>query len=310
MTSSHLSTNAIAVVGLAKRYGAVRALEGLDLTVPRGSSFGFIGPNGAGKTTLLKILLSLVHPSAGRVQVLDGDPADPAIRRRIGYLPERLQLAPMLRAVDVLRSAGRLKGLSAGQLEREVPHLLDQVGLERSAWKRRVGTFSKGMVQRTGLAIALLGQPELLLLDEPTDGVDPLGRARIREVLREALARGATLFLNSHLLSETEKLCDHVAIAHRGRVVRSGPMHLLRDEHCVAVRFSATSDLVVRASQAGFRADPAQANGTLFLLDGNDPAMLSAALARAIGLGLQVVEVTPRVRDLEQVLAEFVQEDA
>jgi ABC-2 type transport system ATP-binding protein len=301
---------AIEVEGLHKAYGAVQALRGLDLQVPVGSAFGFIGPNGAGKTTLLKIVLGVVHPSSGRVRVLGGDAASPEVHRRIGYLPERLLLPPTLRAGEVLLSAGRLKGLARGFLDDEIPRLLERVGLPREAWSRRLGTFSKGMLQRTGLAIALLGKPSLLLLDEPTDGVDPLGRARIREVLRQALAEGATIFLNSHLLSETEKLCDHVAIASRGRVVQAGPMHRLRDEHRVAVRFVAVPELLARARLAGFHPDPEQPDGAVFLLDGADPEALSRALALALAAGLHVVEVTPRLRDLEQVLAEAVQEDA
>jgi len=187
---------AIEVSGLHKSYrsliGAAQvALRGVDLRVPRGTAFGLIGQNGAGKTSFLKTLLGVVRPSAGSVRVLGGDPEEPAVRRRIGYLPERLHLPAALDGIGFLTSVARLKGVRvAAQELRDAAH---RVGLSNDA-TRLIGTYSKGMKQRLALAAALLGAPDLLVLDEPTDGVDPLGRADIRVILAEERARGATIF--------------------------------------------------------------------------------------------------------------------
>ena len=204
---------AISVRSLKKHFGLVRAVDGLDLDVPRGSSFGFIGPNGAGKTTFIKLLLSICRPMEGQLCILGGHPEDPAVRRRIGYLPERIQLPAAFNAIAFLRSVGRLKGLSRTTVEQDIPRVLEMVDLQPEAHSRAIGKFSKGMRQRTALAGALLGDPELLILDEPTDGIDPIGRAKIRAVIDAYHRRGSTVFLNSHLLAETEKMCDHVALS-------------------------------------------------------------------------------------------------
>ncbi|MBN2358959.1 MAG: ABC transporter ATP-binding protein [Deltaproteobacteria bacterium] len=303
------TTFAIEVEGLRKNYGRVVAVDRVDLTVPAGSVFGLIGPNGAGKTTLVKILLGVAWPTGGQVRVLGSRPADPVVRRRIGYLPERLQLPAALTAVAFLRSVGRLKGLARRALDDQVPRLLTLVGLEERAWARRTGTFSKGMVQRTGLAAALIGEPELLVLDEPTDGIDPLGRAHMRELLRAAGQRGATIFLNSHLLNETERLCDHVAILDRGRLRLSGPLDVVRAERAFRVRFATASDLDQRALDCGFDVDEeARGRGLSesFSFAGSEAADLSAALQRALAAGLVVREVLPKLKDLETVLEESV----
>ncbi|MFP2913479.1 ABC transporter ATP-binding protein, partial [Pyxidicoccus sp. 3LFB2] len=195
------------------------ALKGMDLSVPEGSAFGLIGPNGAGKTTFIKSILGIVQPTAGTVQVLGGSPEDPRIRARIGYLPERLHLPGTWTPTAFLSTVTRLKGLKAdapGNLR-----LLERVGLG-DAVGRKIGGYSKGMRQRLGLAAALVGSPSLLVLDEPTDGIDPMGRLEVRRILLDEVKRGTTLFLNSHLLAETERVCDRVAILADGRVVREG----------------------------------------------------------------------------------------
>src|SRR5512140_1009107 len=218
---------AIEARGLAKTYAAPwgrpghEALRGVDLAIPAGSAFGLIGPNGAGKTTFVKALLGVVHPTAGGIRLLDGDPQDPRRRERVGYLPERLQLAPAWTPVEVLESIARMKGLTGTRAASL--GLLDEIGLSQVV-NRRVGAFSKGMKQRVGLAAALVGEPELLVLDEPTDGLDPPGRAHVRSMLVRRRAAGTTLFLNSHLLTETERTCDRVGILVAGRVVREGSL--------------------------------------------------------------------------------------
>jgi ABC-2 type transport system ATP-binding protein len=295
---------AIQAVGLTKVYtsffGKSRqtALAGLDLTIPRGTAFGLIGLNGAGKTTFIKSILGVVRPTSGRVRALDGDPEDAAIRARIGYLPERLHLPNAWTPVAFLASVARLKGLeSAGEAIRRQ---LDRVGLADDS-SRRIGGFSKGMRQRLGLAAALLGAPDLLVLDEPTDGVDPLGRAEIRRILAEERARGATIFLNSHLLAETERVCDRIGILARGRLVREGAIEELTGSATRwRARFAPGADAAALAA-IGFTA---KGSDGVHVCDAEDPAALDALLARARGAGALLVELRRDLRDLEEVLSE------
>lgn len=291
----------------------MHALRGVDLEVPEGSAFGFIGENGAGKTTFIKLLLGVARPSDGEVSVFGGAPDDVSVRRHVGYLPERLTLPPAFTPLRFLRGVGRLRRLSKKELDDQIPRVLQQVGLAEDAWTRKTRGFSKGMRQRTGLAAALLGDPKLLVLDEPTDGIDPVGRARIRKVIRDATRAGATVFLNSHLLAETEKICDHVAVISRGRVVTSGAIETLRAEDAFRVRFAETERLDERAGSAGFVPDPElreTGDVTAFQLAGADPQALAGALQQALGDGLLVVEVQRALKDLETVLAEAIGEDA
>jgi ABC-2 type transport system ATP-binding protein len=230
---------AIDVRHLVKRYGEVTALEDLSLCVSRGEIFGFLGPNGAGKTTAVKMLVGLSHCNDGEGNVLGRPLGDRAARRRFGYLPELFRYQEWLSAREVLALHAKLAGLSRAPGAREITRVLDLVGLAARA-HHRVGTFSKGMQQRLGLAVALLGEPELVFLDEPTSALDPIGRHEVREILRKLKARGATVFLNSHLLSEVELVCDRVAIVNRGRVVASGPIsQIVGAGHAVRVRASA-----------------------------------------------------------------------
>lgn len=301
--------SAIRVRGLAKSYGRVRAVDGMDLDVPKGSIFGFIGPNGAGKTTFIKLVLGIASPTSGDLSVLGGEPSDVRVRRRMGYLPERLTLPAAFTPVAFLKSVGRMKGMSKRALDEAVPRVLTEVALDESAWSRTTGQFSKGMKQRTGLAAALLGDPELLVLDEPTDGIDPIGRTRIRDVIRAAHRRGTTVFLNSHLLAETEKLCDHVAIVLDGRVVRAGGLDAMRAEGAFRVRFGEGADIEARATRHGFVIDQEAKNeGRVgrFTFEGASAEDLSRALAAALADGLVVVEVAPKTKDLEAVLTETV----
>ncbi len=266
------------------------ALRGVSLTIAPGVAFGLIGPNGAGKTTFIKVLLGVVRPTGGSVTVLDGSPEDAAIRARIGYLPERLHLPAALRARDFLRSVATLKGLFPSDVE--LGRSLERVGLPDDS--KRIGTFSKGMRQRLGLAAALLGRPELLILDEPTDGIDPVGRLEVRALLLEEKARGATLLLNSHLVSETERVCDRVGVLQGGVLQLEGSLdELLGATDAWAARFSSdSSPEVLRAS--GF------VDGTFH----GDLDAVNAALDVVRAKGCRVMSLSPVRRDLEQVLAQ------
>jgi ABC-2 type transport system ATP-binding protein len=218
-----LNVPAIEVTDLRKRYGPIEALAGLTMTVGRGEIFGFLGPNGAGKTTTVKLLLGLARPTSGSGRVLDAPIGDLASRRKIGYLPELFRYQPWLKAREVLTLHGALIGLPSKRRREEADIALGLIGLEDRA-DDLVGKFSKGMQQRLGLGVALLGEPALIVLDEPTSALDPVGRFDVRGIIRAAAARGASVFLNSHLLSEVEQVCDRVAIIDHGRVIASGPL--------------------------------------------------------------------------------------
>ncbi|PZR82381.1 MAG: hypothetical protein DLM65_04045, partial [Candidatus Aeolococcus gillhamiae] len=193
------------------------------MSVPRGEIFGFLGPNGAGKTTAVKLLLGLTTPTAGNAWLL-GEPIGRAeARRRVGYLPELFRYPAWLSPVEVLRFHCRLISIPRPQREDEIEVVLNTVDLRDRA-RDRVGTFSKGMQQRLGLAVAMLGAPEIVFLDEPTSALDPVGRHDVRDVIRALRAKGTAVFLNSHLLSEVEQVCDRVAVVDHGRVIAAGTL--------------------------------------------------------------------------------------
>ncbi|MGE0712399.1 MAG: ABC transporter ATP-binding protein [Planctomycetota bacterium] len=219
---------AIEVEGLRKVYrGGVEALRGVDLHVPAGCCFGLLGPNGAGKSTLVKALLGIVHATSGSARLLGRDHRSPAAREGVGYLPEGHAFPPYLTGFGVCRYFGRLAGLRGKELERDVAEKLALVGMADRA-HLKVTQFSKGMKQRVGLAQALLGRPRLIFLDEPTDGLDPVGRTEVREVVRNVVAGGTTVFFNSHLLAEVEQVCDELAILSKGELLQRGTVDEVR----------------------------------------------------------------------------------
>lgn len=297
--------NALEIRGLTKTFGGrfgarQQALRGVDLTLPVGVGFGLVGPNGAGKTTFIKALLGIVQPTTGELRVLGGKPTDPVVRARIGYLPERLHLPGQDTPLSFLRNLARLKRLK-GLPEGELTALIDRVGLT-PAIGRKIGGFSKGMRQRVGLASALLGRPELLILDEPTDGIDPLGRAEIRQILTGELARGVTLFLNSHLLSETERICDHVGVLNAGRLVLQGKLSELRTARPAwRVQLGEVADEAPLLAAGFERLEP----GT-WRLEAPDARALNERLDLARKSGALLLSLSQESRDLEGVLADAV----
>jgi ABC-2 type transport system ATP-binding protein len=206
---------------LGKTYGRKTALHDLNLVVEPGEVFGFLGPNGAGKTTTIKILLGLVRASSGSARLFGHPVGNAAVRRRVGYLPENFRFHEWLTGEQLLDFHARLAGLPSEQRRVRVPEVLALVGLAGRGGDR-IRAYSKGMTQRIGLAQAIVHQPDLVLLDEPTSALDPVGRREVRDLIRALRGRGMTVFLNSHLLSEVEMVCDRVAIVDRGRVVRTG----------------------------------------------------------------------------------------
>jgi ABC-2 type transport system ATP-binding protein len=219
---------AIETEGLTKVYRTrfssreLRAVDDISLRVPVGSTYGLLGPNGAGKTTFVKMLLSSTHQTAGRAMVLGRDTRDAAARRPIGYLPENHRFPTYMTGWDMLDFYGALSGMETNARRKRIPELLDLVGLDERAHKLRLGKYSKGMLQRVGLAQAMIHEPKLLVLDEPSDGVDPVGRKQIRDVLQALEQKGVTIFLNSHLLAEVELFCREVAIIQKGKLALSG----------------------------------------------------------------------------------------
>ena len=225
----------VRVEGLEKTFkdfwgrSRVRAVSGISFTVRRGGVFGLLGPNGSGKSTTLKILLGLLHPSAGSVMVLGASPREVAVKSRIGYLPEESPLYPYLSAWETLDFFGRLFAVASEERRERIGQLLAMVGLSH-ARDRAVGEFSKGMLRRMGLAQALINNPELVLLDEPTAGLDPVGCRQVKDLILGLAQHGKTVILCSHLLADVEAVCDHIAILHNGRICTSGAMRDLLAE--------------------------------------------------------------------------------
>ena len=217
------SGSAVDIDSVSRSFGSVKAVDGLSLVLAPGEIVGFLGTNGAGKTTTIKMTLGLLAPTSGTVTVLGGDPSDPRVRAHIGYMPEVATYYPYLDARELLSFYGGICGLDAKTVRRRTDELLDAVGLADAA-KRPLKTYSKGMLQRAGIAQALLNDPDLLVLDEPFTGLDPLARIHFRELLLDLKRRGKTVFFSSHELGETELLCDRVAIMKKGHCVYQGPV--------------------------------------------------------------------------------------
>jgi ABC-2 type transport system ATP-binding protein len=236
MEAAGAASLAVHTQDLAKRYGKTVALAGLTMSVRRAEVFGFLGPNGAGKTTAVKLLVALATPTAGEGWVLGAPVGDLRTRKRLGYLPELFRYQGWMKAREVLGLHCELAGLPRADWKAEIDAALDIVGLADRG-DDRVEGFSKGMQQRLGLGVALLGRPELVLLDEPTSALDPVGRHDVREIIRQLKSRGTAVFLNSHLLTEVEQVCDRIAVVDHGRVIATGTMaQILGTDGAVRVR--------------------------------------------------------------------------
>jgi ABC-2 type transport system ATP-binding protein len=218
----------------------VRALDGLSLTIEPGQIFGFLGANGAGKTTTLKILMRLIFPTAGAARILGRDIGDVSMHGRIGYLPENPYFYDYLTAREFLNYCGQLFGLDAGTRAQRTEDLLTRVNLEKKSWNRQLRKFSKGMLQRVGLAQALVNDPEIVFLDEPMSGLDPAGRREVRDLIASLRNQGKTVFMCSHILSDIEVLCDNVAILKSGRLAHAGSLEELRAGEAGTVEIIAT----------------------------------------------------------------------
>ena len=291
---------------LRKQYGSKTAVADLTLTVGQGEVFGFLGPNGAGKTTSVKMLLGLVSPTAGNGTVLGMPLGDVKTRALIGFLPEHFRFQDWLSAREFLTFHGQLYGMPQQPLKARIEELLARVDLLDSA-ERNLRDFSKGMLQRVGLAQALLNNPRLVFLDEPTSGLDPLGRLLVRDVIRELRAHGTTVFLNSHLLSEVEVTCDRVAFVRRGLVVREMALNDQPSELEVELKIGPTTPELLRGlGQFGRNVRPQ--NGEVHLQMDNEDAV--PALARwVIGQGAPLYRLATTHKSLEALFLEVMGED-
>ena len=282
--------------GISKRYGRRTALSSVSLEVGRGEVLGLLGPNGAGKTSLIKIMLGLVKPDAGEVMLLGTPGARSQSRARVGYLPELFRYQPWLSAREVLQLHSRLLGRRVAETERS--ELLALVGLAERAGDR-VSGFSKGMQQRLGLAVALLGRPELVVLDEPTSALDPVGRVDVREIVRGLRAQGTAVLLNSHLIGEVERVCDRVVILDHGRVAAAGTLDELLGQSELRLRLTGVDDRARLLLRGHGELDEA---GEWSTVRGIDLAAVPLIVTELVGLGVQVHAVQPGRLTLEERL--------
>jgi ABC-2 type transport system ATP-binding protein len=305
-----MTVPAIEVCGLRKIYRSsvgrtrITALDGIDFTVAEGEMFGLLGPNGAGKTTTLKILLDLTRPTAGQAH-LGGLPAgNPESRRRVGYLPEGHKIPGYLTARQTLSIFGRMSGMEAEAIRKRGVELLEKLRIEK--WiDVRVKKYSKGMTQRLGLACALLHSPTILLLDEPTDGVDPVGRREIRDLLQEQAKNGTAVLLNSHLLSEIELTCDRVAVLRNGKVAAAGTVEELTRR---SAKYKMVATPIDDAMIAAFRETGAiveRVNGHV-VLSVDDVQHLNALVDKLRAEGGMLAELSPVRSTLEDVFVDLV----
>ncbi|MGY1846181.1 MULTISPECIES: ABC transporter ATP-binding protein [unclassified Blastococcus] len=292
--------------GLRKRYGRRTAVDDVSFTVGRGEVVGLLGPNGAGKTSVIKMLLGLVRPDAGEVLLLGRPASDPRSRSAVGYLPELFRYQPWLTAAEVLDLHVKLARLDVPAEERRA--CLAAVGLaERSG--DRVGSFSKGMQQRLGLAVALVARPQLVVLDEPTSALDPLGRVDVRDLVLALKSRGVAVLLNSHLIGEVERVCDRVVILDKGQVAASGTLAELLGQREVRLRLADVDERVEQRLRAAGSLTRSGDWFTVALASEDDGVTVPDLVRDLVGLGVRVHAVEPVRISLEERLLAVLRHD-
>ena len=304
---SPASDLAIRTRGLRKVFGGKVAVRRLTLEVARGEVFGFLGANGAGKSTSVKMLLGLVSPTSGEAEILGQPVGDVKTRSRVGFLPEHFRFYDWLTGEELLKLHGRLYGMSHAALRERVPVLLDLVGLTPHR-NKRLRDFSKGMLQRIGLAQALINDPDLIFLDEPTSGLDPIGRRLVRDIIKAQRERGATVLLNSHLLGEVEITCDRVAFIKDGEVVESRELHGESEEQTI-VSIRAVNVTVEVLNGLSQWSSSARTEGDRLTLTLSSNTLLPEIVRYLVAKGVDVYEVAPQRLSLEERFLEIVGSD-
>ncbi|MER3558267.1 MAG: hypothetical protein C4336_01510 [Armatimonadota bacterium] len=305
-----MSDYAIKINNLTKRYSGlwsqqpVDAVKNLNLEVHRGEIFGFLGPNGAGKTTTIKVLLGIIYPTSGEAYVLGKPAGDPQNHYQISYLPENPYFYDYMTGREILHFYARLFGIAEPERSRRVDQLLERVGLSRAA-NQPLRTYSKGMLQRIGLAQCLINDPQLLILDEPTAGLDPIAHIDIRDLILELRAQGKTLFISSHQLSDVEIVCDRVAILHKGELVRMGKLEdLLSGGYVEMIAEKVPEAVLEPIRQLGGR--PSLHDGRL-VVEQPDDGSIDRVIDLVRAHGAHIISVKPYRRTLEDLFVETIQ---
>lgn len=303
---------AIDVKGLTKRYGSLTAVRNLDLKVERGTIHGFLGPNGAGKTTTIKVLVGLLRADSGAVRLLGMDigNGDPAARMRVGYMPELPKFPKHLKAYELLDIYGRIFGMGERERKEQIPELLDMVGLKDRSMDL-VGKYSKGMQQRLGIAQALLNNPELVILDEPSLGLDPIGMVEVRDIIKSISREGMTIFMSSHLLNEVEQVCDHATIIDHGVSLVSGTLQSLSDALSgmleIEVEVTSLTDSIVDALKALPQISAVTASGNRVRLESTGRDDIRPIVSREItDHGGMIIGMNTRGLGLEDIFVKLV----
>ena len=289
----------------------VRALDGLTLSVEGGEIFGFLGANGAGKTTTLKLLMRLIYPTEGRARILGRDINDVQMHARIGYLPENPYFYDYLTARELLNYCAELFGYSRAERKQLATELLSRVRLDEKSWDKQLRKYSKGMLQRVGLAQALVNDPEIVFLDEPMSGLDPIGRREVRDLIASLRTKGTTVFMCSHILSDIEVLCDRVAILNRGRLSETGTLEELRartsDDRRIEITITGTTAEKISSvfpTLTGAQITPTAAGARIEVADERD---VDAALAALRQAGGRLISVQPVRQSLEELFVREVE---
>jgi len=306
---------AIETANLTKKYGSLVAVNNLDLSVKTGTIHGFLGPNGAGKTTTIKMLIGLLKPDGGSVKILGNRLGwdKPDLRSKVGYMPELPKLPKHLKGTELLDLYGRMYGMSKDEREKQVPTLLDLVGL-KGRETDLIGKYSKGMQQRLGLAQALLNEPKLVILDEPSLGLDPIGMVEVRDMIKELSSEGITIFLSSHLLHEVEQVCTHVTIINKGVAMVSGTIKQiatrLKGSLAIEVEVDKLSETVIENVRKLPVVKDVNRDGKKLLIDlkTRDDARseVSQAIAAAGGI---VISISLRGESLEDIFLNLLDKD-
>jgi ABC-2 type transport system ATP-binding protein len=298
---------AVETFELSKFYsrGKIKALQDFSLQVEKGKIFSLLGPNGAGKTTLIKVLIGIVHPTSGHAKLLDQSINRVSVHKKIGYLAENHRFPEFLSARQILHYYGKMAGLGPTRLKKQIPELLKTVNLHR--WENvKIRKYSKGMMQRLGLAHALLNEPELIFLDEPTDGIDPVGRRQIRDLLKSLRDQGVTIFVNSHLLSEVERMSDEVAILKQGKLIQKGNVEdFISIKEQYQIRLDATDTMQNICDDMKV---PLKNENNLFTVSVQDDQQLNRLIDRLRQSKTMILAVIPKKITLEDYFIDIIED--